>query len=463
MQRAKFCAISCLALCLFWTPLALAQWNPPAELSRADIIAASQKILAMPDIPLKVQEDIFRIRAAEMDWDGAGMVYQPEDSSKIPIGLDGKKIGFFLIHGGGGDYRSMDKTARFLSSKFGYKIVTMSYPGSLYLLDPKHNWPGVAMNPDGSVRTPMYTKETVITKDQYKIVEDKSMRPKYGTLILACAEEGTEFYNRKASWPVAFEEIAKSLMGRHLPPAEYSIYVHGHSTGGPFAFMMSQRVSNIRGVIGMDSSPFGYIYRKQGRESGNPEGKTYGDVPFNCMQVRTWRDRARYAGPEAAMKEGAQALYRLPMLMEDILGDQNRPVSSPSFKNEGMIHFGSAPRLTDAAQAAAKRLKLNPQQTQALIDQYVNYSRELSGPGVKPVPPVIFGIAAASADHDPERYKTITLPMYAAMKPAPKVRLVQFKAGVHGYTATEPDLPMGTLPAAAKLWYDAIMGGYYTK
>lgn len=77
------------------------------------------------------------------------------------------------------------------------------------------------------------------------------------------------------------------------------------------------------------------------------------------------------------------------------------------------------------------------------------------------MPPVIFGVAAASADHDPQRYKTITLPMYVAMKPAPKVRLVQFGAGVHGYTAPEPDLPMGVLPAAAKLWYDAIMGGYY--
>ena len=51
--------------------------------------------------------------------------------------------------------------------------------------------------------------------------------------------------------------------------------------------------------------------------------------------------------------------------------------------------------------------------------------------------------------------------MYAAMDPPPKVRLVEFKAGTHGYSNPEPDLPMGVMPAVAKLWYDAIMNGYY--
>jgi hypothetical protein len=309
----------------------------------------------------------------------------------------------------------------------------------------------------------MYTKETAIGKDQYEIVEDKSMRPKYGTLILACAKEGTDFYARKAGWPMAFEEIGKSLMARHLPAAEFSIYIHGHSTGGPFANMFTQRVENIRGLIGMDSSPFGYIFRKQSRESGNEEGKTYGDVPFNCMQVRTWRDRARYAGVEALMKEGPEALKRLPMLMEEVLGDENRDVPGPSFKNEGMIHFGSVEPLTNAAKATAARLNLNAKETADLVARYVGYSRELSGPGVKPVPPVLFGIAAYSADHTAERYATVTIPMYRAMEPQPKVRFVQFKAGTHGYTTPEPGLPQGVLPAAAKLWHDAIMNGYYTQ
>ncbi|MBI4481896.1 MAG: hypothetical protein HY652_03300 [Acidobacteria bacterium] len=37
----------------------------------------------------------------------------------------------------------------------------------------------------------------------------------------------------------------------------------------------------------------------------------------------------------------------------------------------------------------------------------------------------------------------------------------QFDAGVHGYTQPEPGLPMGVASAAAKLWYDAVMSGYY--
>ncbi len=438
-----------------------AAWEPPAEMSRDAIVAASKALLARPDIPITVTEDVFRLRALEMDWDGAGAVYVPTDAARIPAGPDGRKIGLFLIHGGGGDQRSMDKVARLLASKLGFKIVTMSYPGALYLLDPSHDWPGRSINDDGSVRTPMYTRETAIARDQYDVVEDTSMRPKYGTLILACARPGTEFYDRKAAWPAAFEAIGKSLMQRHLPAAEFSIYIHGHSTGGPFANMFTQRVQNIRGLIGMDSSPFGYIFRKQSRESGNEAGKTYGDVPFNCMQVRTWRDRARYAGVEALMTEGADALKRLPMLMEEVLGDERRPQPTPFFKNEGMIHFGSVERLKDAAQAAAARLRLGVRETEDLVAQYVGYARELSGPGAKPVPPVLFGIAAYSADHTPERYRSVTLPMYAAMQPPPKVRLVQFKAGIHGYTTPEPDLPVGVLPAAAQLWYDAITQGYY--
>jgi hypothetical protein len=461
MVTARAHMLSLLMVSVLPPQVAGAAWDPPAEMSREAIVAASNALLAKPDIPIRVTTDIFRVRVLEMDWDGAGRVYEPQDSNRIPSGPDGKKVGLFLIHGGGGDLRGMDRQARLIASKLGFKVVTMSYPGTLYLLNDTHDWPGTPMNADGSVRTPMYTREATITKDQYDIVEDRSLRPKYGTLILACAKEGTEFWARKAGWPAAFEAIGKSLMTRHLPPADYSIYIHGHSTGGPFANMFAQRVENIRGLIGMDSSPFGSIFRKQARESGGEGGKTYGDLPFNCMQVRTWRDRARYAGVEALMTEGPDALKRLPMLMEEILGDETDPEPSPSFKNEGMVHYGAVDRLTEAAQATAARLKFDSEQTARLVKQYVGYARELSGPGVRPMPNVLFGIAAYSADHTAERYQTVTLPTYRAMTPAPKVRLVQFKAGTHGYTAPEPGLPQGVLPAAVTLWHDAIMNGYY--
>ncbi len=438
----------------------LAQWNPPSMIPREDIIKTSQDVLSMLDIPLNEREDIIRIRALGMDWDVGGMVFEPEDSSQIPIGPDGKKVGIFMIHGGGGDHRGLIPRARLVASKFGIKVVTMTYPGQLYLLDDSRNWPGSTIHPDGSVRTPIWTKDSLITRDQYEVVEDKSF-PKYGTMILACAKEGTEFYDRMASWPVAFEETGKALMSKHLPASEYSIYIHGHSTGGPFSFMFTQRVSNIVGVVGIENSPFGYIMRVQMRSDGDPGGRTVGDLPFECLNIRTWRDRARYAGLEAYMNEGPEALLNLPVLIEEVLAGSEKGDPGPSIKAQTPVHFGSTHQLAQAARAAAKRLKLNAEETQDLINQYVFYSRELWGNGVKPVPPVIFGIALASGDHTPERYKSVTLPMYAAMDPPPKVRLVEFKAGTHGYSNPEPDLPMGILPAVAKLWYEAIMNGYY--
>jgi len=446
---------------LFVLPgILVAEWNPPTIVPREEIIRTSQAVLSMPDIPLKEWEDIVRIRALEMDWDVGGMVFEPEDSSKIPVGPDGKKIGIFMIHGGGGDHRGLIPRARLVASKFGIKVVTMTYPGQLYLLDPSRNWPGNTIHPDGSVRTPIWTIDTLITRDQYEVVEDKSF-PKYGTMILACAKEGTEFYDRMSSWPVAFEETGKTLMAKHLPAAEYSIYISGHSTGGPFSFMFTQRVPNIVGVVGMENTPFGYIMRVQMRSDGDPTGRTIGDLPFQCLNIRTWRDRARYAGLEAYMNEGPEALLNLPVLMENILDGFEQGQPSPSIKAQTPVHFGSTHQLAQAARAAAKRLKLSAEETQKLIDKYVFYSRELWGNDVKPVPPIIFGIALASGDHTPERYKAVTLPMYAAMDPPPKVSLVEFKAGTHGYSRPEPDLPMGVMPAVAKLWYDAIMNGYY--
>ena len=63
-----------------------------------------------------------------------------------------------------------------------------------------------------------------------------------------------------AAWPVAFEAAVKETARRHLPEAEFSIYIHGHSTGGPFAMMTSQRIPNISGIVGYGTSPFGYMY-----------------------------------------------------------------------------------------------------------------------------------------------------------------------------------------------------------
>ena len=431
------------------------------RVARPELIETSKKVLAMTDLPVRAEEVILRIRALEMDWDIAAMVYEPEDASRIPRGADGKKAGIFLLHGGSGDHRSKDKFARFLTGKFGFKVVNMSYPGRLYLLDPSRDWPGDTIHPDGTVRTPVWHRDVVITPEQYEVVEDReeSRRRRWGTLILACAKEGTEFYNRMAGWPVAFEEGGKELLRRYLPAEEYSIYAHGHSTGGPFTMMLSQRVPNIAGIIGMESSPFGSLYGEMTR-SIQDIGEPW-EMDFNCLRIRSWRDVARYRGYEVIQEEGVQALERLAMLMEEVLESWQKNTTQPQFKAENIIHFDSPDALAAAARATAKRLKLNAAETDSLIGRYQGYLRELSGDGVKPVPPLLLIITKNSRDHTPEIYRKIYLPRYAAMSPAPKIRVYEFDAGIHGYSAPEPDLPMGVAPAGVQLWYDAIMGGFY--
>ena len=138
-----------------------------------------------------------------------------------------------------------------------------------------------------------------------------AMLERSGSVVLACAKEGNVVYDRMAGLPVAFEEARRDRMRRHFPAGEVSIYIHGRSTGGPFAFMLTQRVSNISGFLGMESSAFGYIYARQINQSWH--------LPFNCLKIRTWRDVARYEGPEALDREGPDALKRLPMLMERVL------------------------------------------------------------------------------------------------------------------------------------------------
>jgi hypothetical protein len=83
--------------------------------SREEVLKLDHEVAAMPDIPLNIREDIFRIDALEMAWDIGVIVYQPSDVARISCGPDGKRIGVFLIHGGVSDYQSVDGLARFLA------------------------------------------------------------------------------------------------------------------------------------------------------------------------------------------------------------------------------------------------------------------------------------------------------------------------------------------------------------
>jgi hypothetical protein len=446
-------------------------WKPPAMISREACIRASLDILDAPDIPLKVDEDVFRFSELGLDWDVGVRVYRPEEEARIPIGADGKKAGIFLLHGGQDDWRQMEGLALLLAGKIGYKVVAGTFPGRLYLQDDSRNWPGDTIHADGSVRTPIWKKDELITPDQYEVVQDTSQRLRYGTRTVARAKPGTLFYFRMAAWPVALEEGMKEGNRRHFPPDEYSIYLQGHSTGGPIVSMLSQRVENTAGVLAAENSPFGYINEAKHNWSGalgkigkfdlREKGKKGRTDPFNELYIRTWRDIARYRGPEALGQEGPQALMRLPWLMEEVLEEWDQEKVRPRFKAEYLITHNIVSSLTEAARVTAERLKLSKDEARALCDRYLGYTRELSGPGVKPVPPFLFGISKNSRDHSPEVYREVVIPMFKAMKPAPRVDVVQFDAGVHCIWIPENDLPMGIAPAVVQSWHDAITGGYF--
>jgi hypothetical protein len=423
-------------------------WEPSSVIPRDEIVRLHNEIVRMPTNQTKTWEDIFRIQALEMDWDIGVVVYEPLDIAKVPSGPDGKRIGVFLIHGGVSDYKSVECVARPLAEKFGIKVVSMTFPGRFYLLDPSRDWPGDVDNPDGSARTPLWTKETRITKDQYEVVRDVSKRENYGTLISLAAKEETEFFYRMAAWPAAFEAAIKETARRHFPQDQFSIYVHGHSTGGPFAMMATQRVANIAGVVGYGTSPFGTMFPQISGDNW--------DFPFNQLRLRTWRDTARYLY-EGLKDKG----IGLPMLIELTFERWEKSKKRPNFKAEDFVHKNSTKALETAARVSAARLKFSNRETDALVQQYLGYTRELSGPGVKPVPPFLSIHGVNDATVTLARCQR-SLPLFARLAPPPKVRCVSIGAGVHTWSYTEPpDLPQGIAPAVAKLWYDAITNGFY--
>lgn len=468
------------AVCFFTsTAVTAAAYEPPSQVPLEAIGAATDEMLSRPDIVVRGDngyvEDIIRIDTVGMQWDVGMSVHEPEDASRIAVGADGKKVGIFLFHGGSGDFKSMHRQANILSRKFGYKVVCMSFPGRHAFHTDDRDWPDSTVREDGSVRTPIWLRGEEITRDQYDIVTDTAQRPRYGTRRLAKAKPGTTFYYRMAGWPMAMEKGGIEAMRRHFPEQEFSIYMHGHSTGGPLVNMLSQRVPNVAGMMAIENSSFGYIYRAQAAWGGQL-GKIGGydlvqearllpsrSDPFDELYIRSWRDSARYVGPELLGTEGPEALMRLPMVMEDILDGWDRAQKRPQFKAEYIITHGIEASLTEAAQVTAKRLELDEAATNELVAHYVGLTRELRGEGVKPVPPVMFQISAHSRDHSREVYEQVVIPLYQAMDPAPKYSLTQFMAGKHGYMAADDELglPHGIGPAVFLQWDKAIKGGWF--
>jgi hypothetical protein len=446
-------------------------WRPLEFVTREQCIKDTEEVLGRPDIPIKRTEDIFRIKVLGMDWDLGMVVYEPEDPNKIPLGADGKKAGFFLLHGGSGDFKGIERHSKLLAAKFGFKVMAGTFPGRFYFPDASRDWPDDTIHADGTVRTPIWQQGEIITPDQYEVVRDGSMRNRYGTRTLARAKPGSQFWFRMAAWPAAFEAGMIEANRRHFPEQEFSVYGQGHSTGGPFICMLSQRIPNMAGVCATEHSPFGYLSMGRdewggdmgkiaGYEKIEKKGKARTD-PFNELYIRTWRDLARYQGPEALGQEGPKALMRLPAIMEDILDAWQNVKSRPQFKAEYIVTHAIADSLAEAARVSAARLKMNKDETEALVQRFVGYSRELSGPHVKPVPPFLFEISKDSRDHSQEVYEEVIMPGFRRMNPAPKIALTRFGAGVHSFWKTEKDLPVGIVPSVLKSWNDAVTGGYF--
>jgi hypothetical protein len=446
-------------------------WEPRPVKRRDEVLADNAIVASLPDIPLRETEDIFRISSLGLDWDIGLMVTQPADPSFAARGPDGRKTGFLILHGGNGDFKSMTVLARLLAGKYGHRAVAMSFPGRHYFPDSSRDWPGDTINADGSLRMPIWQGGETISRDQYDVVQDTSMRVRYGTRTLARAKPGSRFWYRLAGWPVAFEEAMIETCRRQFPEPDWAFFTHGHSTGGAFSAMLTQRVANAAGQAEVETAPIGYINEAKHAWSGGI-GKigTYDRVttkpaprvdPFNELSIRTWRDIARYSGPEALAQEGPAALMRLPWLMEEVLDSWTRAKMRPNFKAEYIVTHNVRPSLEAAARASAERLALSPSATEGLVARYKGYTHYDTGPGTKPVPPILYINARDSRDNSAEVFHGVVLPMFAALEPAPKVRVVQFEAGTHVYYKAEPDLPLGITPAVVKLWNEAIMNGYY--
>lgn len=447
-------------------------WAPPEFMPREDVINRSNQVLGTREIKTIVTEDVFRIEELELLWDIGVEITEPSDSADCLKDPDGKFVGMFLLHGGDGDFKSMRSLAQVFAARFGVKVVTMSFPGRHYLPDESRDWPDDTIHGDGTVRTPIWLEGETISPDEYELVVDESKRHKYGRRLHARAKPGTNFHARMASWPAAFETGMKDACARHFSPADWSVFVHGHSTGGPFVSMLSQRVENIRGVFALENSSFGYINEQkhiwggnsgkiEGYQQTRPKGDPWKD-PFTDLYIRTWRDLARYKGPEALGQEGPAALMRLPSLMEEILDHWEAARLRAQFKAEYIVTHNIQPSLEAAASAVAERLSMTASEADRLRDRYLGFARELSGEGVKPVPPFYFVITKDSRDHSPEVYDEVILPMFAQMKPAPRTALTRLGAGVHTYTTPEENLPEGATPVAVALFVEAVKNNFFT-
>lgn len=443
---------------------------PPERVTVEQIRAASAEVLSRPVLPVRRSEDVIRIEALGLEWDVGFAIHEPP-ADRVARDPSGRKVGIFLLHGGAADMRDLDPLALMLAERFGFTVLSGTFPGRLYLPDPSRRWPGDTIAPDGTLRMPIWREGETIGPDEYTVVRDTGMRRRYGTRTLARAVPGSRFEARMAAWPVAFELAMVEGNRRHLPEDEYVVLGQGHSTGGPFICMLSQRIPNMVGVVATEHSPFGEFCARRAAVKGISGAMSGYDIPadevrqrddaFDELYIRTWRDEARYFGPEALGREGPRALMELPSLMEAVLEEWEQVRHYPQFKAEYMVTQGVTASMERAARVTAARLGLSGEDTEALVQRYADYLRPVPPTRGRPLPPFLYSIAKFSRDHTPDVYHDFYLPYFAEVDPAPRVSLVQFDDGIHTFWKPVDGLPLGIAPAVATLWERAIAEGYF--
>lgn len=416
------------------------------------MIAATERVAAGTPLDIDVRHEVLTVGALGLEWEIATAVVEPSGPSAIATGADGKHVGVVLLHGAMGDHRDTLPVAQFLARHYGYRVSVMSYPGRYYFPDPAGQWPGDTIMAGGKLRTPLWHRDFPIADDEYEVVTDRSdpvRRAKWGTLTFAAARPGTPFHERMAAWPAAFETALVELARRDFPASTFSVYLHGHSTGGPFAHMILQRIENAAGLLGAETSSFPYIFR-----AGIGMDWPY---PFNYLAIQSWRNIAMYAGPE----HGNDLQWRLPWVMEEVLEQWEKQKTRPFFKAEYFFNYAAMNELEACARTAAARLRMSQAAADELVRHYRGYARELPADAPRRVPPLLLGIVKGSRDHTIDRYRQTILPMLGQIEPRPKVALVQYGGGVHQYSKPRPDLPLGALPAIAETWNQAIQEGFF--
>ena len=61
----------------------MSPFDPLKEMSREEVLARSDAVRAMPDVPTAETEDIFRIEALGLEWAMGASLYQPSAPDKI--------------------------------------------------------------------------------------------------------------------------------------------------------------------------------------------------------------------------------------------------------------------------------------------------------------------------------------------------------------------------------------------